>query len=186
MFINLNDYEKSEKELSQLGKSEGARFDEGKTRFDLIPPNSLDEIALVYTYGANKYDANNWWRGMKWTKVIGPIMRHLMKWLRGEKRDPESNCHHLALVALNCIALIEYERNKIGQDDRVPFNLDMMNEIERESRIKKWKILASENKLDEFNGNDLMTKDELEKLADKIFEEDAPILSRMVKENKNR
>jgi len=99
----------------------------------------IDEVAKVYTYGTIKYDANNWWKGLDWSEnVIGPLKRHLGKWLRGEKLDDESNCHHLAMVIWQCIALMCYERYGLGIDDRVPYDLDMMDPDEQKRRIELW------------------------------------------------
>jgi len=58
-------------------------------------------------------------------------------------------------VAWQCFALIEYERHKIGRDNRVPYTLDLMEEAERNKRIARWKELANENKLDQYNGMDV-------------------------------
>jgi hypothetical protein len=135
----VNKYERSEEESSQLGQDTAARFDEGKNRHDLLPPWALDQIALVYTYGTIKYDDDNWWKGMQWKKIIGPLLRHVWKWVRGETLDDESGLHHLAHAAWQCFCLMEYERNKIGIDNRVPYTLDMMDEKERERRIELWK-----------------------------------------------
>jgi len=151
----MRNYIRNEKEASILGKEEAARFDEGKNRFDLLPGYPLDQLAQVYTYGTIKYDDDNWWKGMPWKKVIGPLWRHFIKWLRGEKYDDESGLHHLAHVAWQCFALIEYERHKIGRDNRVPYTLDLMEEAERNKRIARWKELANENKLDQYNGMDV-------------------------------
>ena len=135
----MNKYERSNEESSQLGQETAARFDEGKNRHDLLPPHPIDQIALVYTYGTIKYDDDNWWKGMKWKKVIGPLLRHAWKWIRGETYDDESGLHHLAHCAWQCMCLMEYERNGIGVDNRVPYTLDMMDEKERERRIELWK-----------------------------------------------
>ena len=151
----IKDYVRSESEEATLGKAEAARFDEGKNRFDLLPPWPLDQIAKVYTYGTIKYDDDNWWKGMPWKKIIGPMLRHIWKWLRGEKHDDESGLPHLAHAAWQCIALMEYERNKIGKDNRVPYTLDLMDEEQRNKRIDIWRKLANEDKLDEYNGMDV-------------------------------
>lgn len=150
----MKEYKRSEKEENQLGKAEAARFDEGKNRLDLMPSWPLDQIAQVYTYGTVKYDDNNWWKGMPWKKIIGPLLRHIYKWLRGEKYDDESGLHHLAHAAWQCLALMEYERNGIGKDDRVPYTLDLMDEEQRRHRILIWRNLADKNKLQDYNGLD--------------------------------
>ena len=59
----------------------------------------------------------NWERGMPWSKVLGPLLRHLYKWTRGEIIDKESGQRHIAMVAWNAIALLTYELRKIGVDD---------------------------------------------------------------------
>ena len=152
----LKRYKRSKEESDQLGKETAARFSEGKVRHDLIPPYPIDELAKVYTYGTVKYDDDNWRKGMKWKKfVIGPLFRHLWKWIRGEKIDDESNCHHLAMVIWQCCCLMEYERNKVGIDDRNPYDLSLMDETERMRRITMWKKLASDGKDSEYNGLDL-------------------------------
>jgi hypothetical protein len=151
-----NDYQRSEEEENQLGKEKAARFSKGKIRHDLIPRWPIDELAKVYTYGTKKYDDNNWWKGMNWSEnVIGPMKRHLQKWERGELIDDESGCHHLAMVMWQCICLMEYERNKLGVDDRVPFDLDMMDKEEQQKRIKKWLELARQGKSEDYNGLDV-------------------------------
>ena len=149
----MRQYERSLEEEQQLGKDEAARFSEGKTRHDLIPAWPLEELSKVYTYGSQKYDDDNWRKGLKWRKnVIGPLLRHLWKWIRGEKLDEESNCHHLAMVVWQCFCLMEYERCSVGRDDRNPYDLSLMKESERQRRILLWKKLASEDKIKDYNG----------------------------------
>jgi len=172
-------YERSDEEESILGKSEAARFDDGKNRFDLLPPWSIDQIAKVYTYGTIKYDDDNWWKGMPWKKVIGPMLRHIWKWLRGEKYDDESGLHHLAHAAWQCIALMEYERNGIGNDNRVPYTLDLMDKEQREKRIDTWRILANQNKLKNYNGLEV---DLLYERSEKSCSEDCSICSKITPE----
>lgn len=41
----MNEYEKTEEEASQLGKETGAKFDAGKSRWDLMPADILLDIA---------------------------------------------------------------------------------------------------------------------------------------------
>jgi hypothetical protein len=50
---------------------------------------------------------------------------------------------------------MEYERNRIGIDDRVPYLLDLMDEEERNLRIEKWKSLTREGREGEYNGLDV-------------------------------
>jgi len=114
----MKKYKRSEEEESALGKEDGAKFDDGKERFDLLPIYPLWEIVRVYTYGTQKYDDDNWRRGMKWGKLIAAALRHFFKWMMGEKYDDESGLHHLAHCAWQCMALMEYERIGAGEDTR--------------------------------------------------------------------
>lgn len=149
----MKEYKRNEEEEQQMGKETAARFSEGKVRHDLIPPWPLDEVAKVYTYGTIKYDDDNWRKGLAWKKnVIGPMLRHIWKWIRGEKLDDESGCHHLAMAAWQCFCLMEYERCSIGVDDRNPYDLSLMEEEEQERRIELWRKLASDGKDKEYNG----------------------------------
>lgn len=95
------------------------RFDTGKMRFDLLPPEALVELARIYTMGAIKYDDNNWRKGMDWSKCIGSLERHLNKWKAGQSLDKDTGCHHLAQVAWNALTLMIYEMHGSGNDDRV-------------------------------------------------------------------
>ena len=99
------------------GLGEGLRFDAGKLRLDLIPPEWLEALGGVLTVGAAKYAPRNWELGMPWSKVWGPLLRHCLAWLKGERNDPETGQHHLAHVAWNALALMVYEMRKLGEDD---------------------------------------------------------------------
>ncbi len=100
------------------GDGGGLRFDEGKERVDLLPADALMELGKVYGAGARKYAARNWERGMPWSQMLGPLLRHLFKWMMGENIDPTDGQRHIAKVAWNAIGLLVYELRKIGLDDR--------------------------------------------------------------------
>ena len=110
-------------------------------------------MAKVYTYGTIKYDDENYLKGLHWKKnVIGPLLRHLWKWIRGEQIDEESGCDHMAMVLWQCFTLMVYKKYGIGIDDRCPYFLDLMEKKEQQRRILVWKKLAEKNKLKEYNG----------------------------------
>ena len=99
------------------------KFDTGKPRPALIPPEAILEIAKVMAHGAEKYNDNNWrntTNPMRWTRALDAAMRHQAAWLEGETHDPETGINHLAHAACNMCFLIyfaaheEYE----GADDR--------------------------------------------------------------------
>ena len=98
----------------------GLRYDTGKVRLDLLPAEWIWGLGQVMTAGAAKYEPRNWEKGMAWSKVLGPTLRHWVKWLAGEMYDPETECHHLAMVAWNALALMVYQLRMIGTDDVFP------------------------------------------------------------------
>lgn len=99
-------------------RTEGCKDDGDKLRYELLPPELLEEIARVLTFGAKKYADRNWELGMHWSRPFGALMRHSWAWWSGEHTDPETGYSHLAHAAC-CIAfLLAYEKRRSGTDDR--------------------------------------------------------------------
>lgn len=94
------------------------RFDSGKTQYDLIPPEPLQDIADVFTMGATKYGVRNWERGMAYSRVLNSLLRHVQAFRKGEDKDQESGLPHMAHVAANAIFLLEYAKTHKELDDR--------------------------------------------------------------------
>jgi len=101
----------------KLQAEAGTKHDQAKLRMDLITPEFLEEIAKVLTFGANKYGDRNWEKGIKWGRVLGAIMRHLVAWLMGTRRDLESGLSPLSHAACNLMFLITYERRSMTKWD---------------------------------------------------------------------
>jgi len=104
---------------------EGVKYDGGKLRFDLIPGEALIELAKIYTFGAAKYEDNNWRKGMKWSRIFGAIMRHTWAWYMGEDIDPESGLPHMSHAAWGCFTLMSYAKHKREFDDRIKVDFNM-------------------------------------------------------------
>lgn len=97
---------------------EGIKYDGDKIRYDLLPPELLQGVAEILTFGAKKYSERNWEKGMDWGRVYGALQRHLWAWWRGEDKDPETGKSHLWHAGC-CIAfLIAFEERGVGKDDR--------------------------------------------------------------------
>lgn len=94
------------------------RYDTGKPRHDLIPAFSINELGKIYEMGAKKYADNNWRKGMKWSRVLGSLKRHLNAIERGEDFDEESKLYHAGHVIWNAITLLEYYKIYPQGDDR--------------------------------------------------------------------
>lgn len=96
----------------------GVKFDAGKDRYELIPPEGPRAVAVILGIGAAKYAARNWEQGMEWSRPYAAIQRHLQAWWGGEDRDPDTGKSHLWHVACNAFFLIAYEARGTGTDDR--------------------------------------------------------------------
>lgn len=98
--------------------TEGLKFNAGKPRFDLIPPDALRDLAQLYEIGSRKYADRNWEKGMNWGKIQSSLMNHYTKWAKGEDYDDETGIHHMIAVMWNAIALYHYQTKGLGTDDR--------------------------------------------------------------------
>jgi len=97
----------------------GRKDDTGKLRYDLLSVYALEQWAAVSTFGATKYDDNNWRKGLKWGRVFGALMRHAWAFWRGEDKDSETGLSHLAHAMWCCATLLEYTRTHPELDDRI-------------------------------------------------------------------
>lgn len=98
--------------------SEAVKDDGEKLRYDLIPPDALEALATILTFGARKYAPRNWELGMPWGRVFAALLRHLWAWWGKRGTDPDTGRSHL-WHALCCIVfLVSYEARGIGEDDR--------------------------------------------------------------------
>lgn len=95
---------------SQTSTTGGRKFDGGKLRYGLIPPLALAEMVKVLTFGAQKYEPDNWKKVPdSKNRYFDALERHLWAWKMGEQIDPESNIHHLA-HAMCCLYFL-YEHD---------------------------------------------------------------------------
>jgi len=69
----------------------------GKSRLDLIEPEFLTELGHVLRFGAEKYAEFGYrTHPIPTREYLGAAIRHIYKYLSGEKNDPESGYSHLA------------------------------------------------------------------------------------------
>jgi hypothetical protein len=109
----------------------GVRNNKGKAPVNLILSQALIEVAKVAEFGAKKYEPHNYRKGMRWSFFIDSGMRHLIKRCRGfiydldpecpgcqsKKCEDHSGLFHTAHIAWNFLALLEFEVEKVGNDD---------------------------------------------------------------------
>jgi len=99
-------------------KQGGLRFNQGKTRFDLVPVFAQEQYAKVLTKGSEKYSERNWELGMAWSKVTASLKRHLQAFESGEDFDVETGLLHTAHIMCNAGFLTEYYKIYPQGDDR--------------------------------------------------------------------
>ena len=85
-----------------VGVNGGKKTDKNKPRWDLVPFDALEGMVNVLTFGANKYEPDNWKKVEMW-RYRGALMRHWVAWLSGEDLDPETGLHHLDHMMCNLI-----------------------------------------------------------------------------------
>lgn len=107
-------------DVNSKEKGSGARYNGGKPDLSLIPMHTLEDEARVWMYGANKYAAWNWVKGMDWSIPFACAMRHLAKWQAGEELDEESGLPHLAHAMCNLRMLTLYTKSYPEGDNRPP------------------------------------------------------------------
>jgi hypothetical protein len=89
----------------------------GKGRFDLLPSYAITRVAQHFENGAVKYADENWRKGIPLRRYLDSALRHLFKFLEGQ-RDED----HAAAAAWNILALIETE--EMIRRSRLPASLD--------------------------------------------------------------
>lgn len=97
---------------------EGTKFDSEKPRLELFSPVAMEEICKVLTFGAKKYEPYNWAKGIKYTRVLGGVLRHIYAYMRGENLDPETGISHLAHASCGLMFILHYEKFRSEFDDR--------------------------------------------------------------------
>jgi len=104
----------------------GARRDvnEGKGRFDLLPPRTIKALAIHFQKGCNKYGDRNWEKGIPIGRYIDSALRHTFQVLEGLNDE-----NHLIAAIWNLICA--YETVLRIQTDELPEDLyDLPKKIE--------------------------------------------------------
>ena len=101
----------------------GAQRDiqEGKGRYDLLPPIAIRRLAQLYERGSKKYSSRNWEKGIPLMRYIDSAMRHMNNLVAGEPL--EDHCAStLWNIAGYMWTLNEIEAGRLPKalDDRPP------------------------------------------------------------------
>ncbi len=90
---------------------------EGKTRYDLVPVESLKRLAELYGRGAKLYNDDNWKKGAPYKRMYASMLRHMYQWRQGDTSED-----HLAALAWGAFALMYYEEQIAA--GKIPKELD--------------------------------------------------------------
>jgi len=125
-WINLSEYacpmckhiEAEAPPVNTQQNNTGVKHDQGKPATELLSPIALIEISKVMEYGSRKYAAHNWRKGIAWSRLLGAALRHLLAFLGGQDKDPETGLSHLSHLGCCVMFLLEYEVTHKELDDR--------------------------------------------------------------------
>lgn len=96
----------------------GVKFDSDKPRMELIDSYAAEELAKVLTFGAEKYAADNWRKGISYRRLIAAALRHTFALLRGEDNDAETGLSHAAHLMCCAMFLVWTVKHRPDMDDR--------------------------------------------------------------------
>lgn len=84
-------------------KNKGLRYNKGKRKWSLVNYASLEPMIEVLEFGANKYGAFNWQKGLDKKEILESMQRHLASLMDGEDNDKESGIHHIGHILCNAM-----------------------------------------------------------------------------------
>jgi hypothetical protein len=113
----------------------GRKFDGGKLEYGLLPPLALEEDVKVLTFGAQKYERDNWQQVPdSKRRYFDALQRHVWAWKKGEKMDPESGINHLA-HAMCCLMFLYEHDVKYSKYDGEDIAKVMVEEYNSRSKL---------------------------------------------------
>ena len=85
---------------------EGKKYDQNKSRMDLVPLDVIESVGKILGMGAQKYGENNWQELRNfWARYKAALLRHLAAIDKGELLDQESGLPHIDHVLCNALFL---------------------------------------------------------------------------------
>lgn len=105
-----------------------------KPRMELLPLDLLMRVATWYTLGAQKYGGHNWRKGQSVSHCVGAILRHLTKWVMGEREED-----HLSAIVFNALSIMNVEMYHADKDVN---DLDVPGEIDSTERERLLNLYA--------------------------------------------
>jgi hypothetical protein len=116
----------------------------GRGRFDLLPYEAMEALAIWYEQGCEKYGDRNWENGLSVKDCINRMIRHAVKAGNGWTDED-----HLAAVMWNAAAAITMMKRRPDLNDHI-FKMVEPKEIILESNIclsAKEGLIVDDNKI---------------------------------------
>ena len=117
--------------------SEGIKYDSAKPKMNLLPPKAILEVAKVLTFGAEKYDAENWRKlDDLQNRYTAGALRHIFAHMDGEELDPETNLSHLAHALCCLLFKLEIELEDAKTKEKEPRETDSTEHTARDQSFE--------------------------------------------------
>lgn len=97
---------------------QGKKFDQDKVQLELLSSRWIFGVGRVLTFGAKKYAAHNWRKGLKRSRLLGAALRHIFTYMDGDDLDPESRLLHLYHASCCLMFASELHETMPETDDR--------------------------------------------------------------------
>lgn len=100
---------------------EGIKYDGEKPKMHLLPPKATLEVAKVLTFGAQKYDEENWRKlDNLQSRYTSGALRHIFAHIDSETLDTESGLSHLAHAICCLLFKLEIElENATSKEEKL-------------------------------------------------------------------
>jgi hypothetical protein len=92
----------------------------GKERLETIPWDAMHEVVRACEGGSDKYGRHNYRNAGGLVAYWEAGMRHMLAWIEGEDRAPDTNVHHLAHATACMLMMLSNIRSGLVPDDRMP------------------------------------------------------------------
>lgn len=105
---------------------------EGKPRMGLLPWDLLRRVAVLYTKGAEKYEADNWRKGQPKDTTMDSLTRHLEAYRHGETDED-----HLSAVIWNALSMMNVDEYLLRGHPELDFKVKYPKRYTVEDVISK-------------------------------------------------
>ena len=115
----------------------GKKWDGEKPKLHLLPPKAILEVGKVLTYGAEKYDEENWRKlDNLQDRYTSAALRHLFAHIDGEETDEETQLSHLAHAMCSLLFKLEIELENAKIEEEKPRETDSAEHTARDQSFE--------------------------------------------------